>query len=390
MIIHSPIILEDGDDVVYEVRIEFQGEVYTLWYRLCNRYTDFVTQLLDPAVVALIIPAMAARENITLSGSISERLLYYLSGPYQSVLMSIIPSLDRIEIIPDDIVRPMEKAPGVLTGFSGGIDSFCVLADHYFAANVLKGFRITHLSFNNVGSHGKGAQALFRKRYERLVPAAERIGLPFISIDSNLDMFYRMFDNLNFQMTHTPRNASVALLLQGGVGRYLYASAFSFEHVHLRQANAMGYSDLVTLPMLSTDATDVFSVGSQYSRVEKTMHVAAIPDSYDSLDICVNDKGGGNCSVCSKCMRTLLTLEIGEVLDKYNGVFDIDAYFGKRCEYIQSVLKSNDPLLIEIVNFAEDRRVQLAEYSKPWRDFPQVCRRLVTRIDNIVSRFRNV
>lgn len=52
-------------------------------------------------------------------------------------------------------------------------------------------------------------------------PAADRIGLPFVAVDSNLMAFYK---SLAFKDTYTLRNVTVALLLQAGIGRSFHAA----------------------------------------------------------------------------------------------------------------------------------------------------------------------
>ncbi len=276
------------------------------------------------------------------------------------MLKLILPSLHLITIIPSDVQPALSRGEGVATGFSAGIDSFCVLADHHYA-DVPKGFKITHLLFNNVGSHGpdeKKSRSLFHKRYNRIKPITERIGLPFIAIDSNMDSFYH---GLDFQITHTPRNASIALLLQKGFKRFLYASAYHYSNTYIGPRNAMGYSDNVTLPLLSTETLDLISSGSQYTRIEKTLKVATIEDSYRSLDVCTEEEHLMiNCSSCFKCKRTMLTLEIAGSLERYASVFNINTYKKLRDIYIEEVLRSKDPLLQEIVSF-----IKISGYKLP-------------------------
>jgi hypothetical protein len=288
-------------------------------------------------------------EDIFLEGTISERLYYNLSGPYQKMLKFVIPSLHPVNIFPAEVQPAHQLGAGVAMGFSGGIDSFCVLADHYYA-DVLNGFKVTHLLFNNVGSHGTGehSRQLFQKRYARLRPVTERIGLPFIAIDTNMDSFYEGFD---FQLTHTPRNASIALLLQKGIKRFYYASTYHYSNAFVGPTYDMAYSDAIALPLLSSETLDMISVGNEYTRVEKTLKVAKIEESYRSLDVCLQEGTTINCSTCWKCKRTMLTLEIAGLLDHYADVFDMNSYRKVREKYIAEVLSSEDPLLREISAF---------------------------------------
>ncbi len=358
-----PEINSENGEIRYCVNVRSSDCPETLWYSLSEEYGDLISERSDAPLVALLIPAMARGEDIYIEGTVSERLYYNLSGSYQHLLQMIIPSLRPIQIHPAEVKPAHVSGSGVATGFSAGIDSFCVLADHWYAADIPRGCRLTHLLFNNSGSHGHGdnGRNLFRERYARLKPTAERIGLPFIAIDTNIDDFYK---SLSYQQTHTPRNASIALFLQRGLGCYLYASTFHYRDVFIGSTYDMAYSDPITLPLLSTEAIDLFSVGSEYTRVEKTLRVADIEDSYLALDICTRGDKAGNCSTCWKCKRTLLTLEIAGLLERYNGVFDLNAYRRVRESYIAEVLKSEDPLLHEIAVFAKDCRFQTPDASR--------------------------
>ena len=109
-----------------------------------------------------------------------------------------------------------DLAPGVLTGFSGGIDSFSILVDYFFA-QVPNGMKITHLLYANSRYHRSGNDV--RKHYLQWLAwvkkIADRTGLPLISIDSNLDQFYPVN---SYPKTDTFRNASAAPCLQLGWG----------------------------------------------------------------------------------------------------------------------------------------------------------------------------
>ena len=364
MIISKPELISQSGNLQYRVHVHYSGKSETLWFSLSEEFADLVSDRSDAPLVALLIPAMLQGEDIHIEGTISEKLFYNISGPYQKVLKLIIPSLHLINIIPSDVQPAHQIGEGVAMGFSGGIDSFCVLADHHYA-DVPEGFKITHLLFNNVGSHGpdeNGSRRLFQKRYARMKPTTERIELPFIAIDSNMDLFYH---GLDFQLTHTPRNASIALLLQRGFKRFLYASAYHYSNSFVGPSNDMAYSDTVTLPLLSTEALDMISSGSQYTRVEKTLKVARIEESYRSLDVCVEeDTQMMNCSSCFKCKRTMLTLEIAGELERYADVFDLNTYRKIRDLYIEEVLHSKDPLLQEIASFIRINGFKLPLFSR--------------------------
>jgi len=351
--IGEPTVERHDGTVTYRVPVEAAEGPSALWYRLSEAHAALLTDLSDAPLVGLLVPAMARGEDIRVDGAVSERLYYTLSRQYQSVLRHVRPSLRTVRILPETLDNRSHQAVGVATGFSGGIDSFCVLADHHYGDSP-PGFRLTHLLFNNVGSHGHDGGALFRARYRRLAPVADRLGLPFLAIDSNLDDFYA--HTLSFMSTHTSRNASVALLLQGGIGRYLYASAYSFADVSVSQsAVGVEHADPVALPLLSTGTLDMLSVGSEYTRVEKTIRVAGLTDACSALDVCLRAQATANCSRCPKCTRTLFTLDLAGVVDRFGASFDLPAYRAARSRIAERILGNDDRLSREIVRFAGEQ-----------------------------------
>ncbi|MEO0970727.1 MAG: hypothetical protein AAFX80_20990 [Cyanobacteria bacterium J06639_18] len=362
MRISQPKITQKEQEIIYSVEVNYSQGNTVLYYSLNVEYADLVSSRSDAALVALLILAMIHGEDIHISGTISERLYYNLSGSYQKIIKTILPYLQLVNIHADDIQPASGNPSGVATGFSAGVDSYCVLADHYYKKDVAPGFGITHLLYNNVGSHGSGGESLFKQRYETLKAfVTEKIGLPFIAIDSNLNLLY---EKVTFQHTHTPRNISVALLLQDGIKNYIYGSAYTYQDVFIGPkkdgyAIDMAYSDLVTLPLLSTETLNAFSAGSEYSRVDKILKVSQVEDSYKTLDVCVNNNVTENCSTCYKCMRTLLTLEIAGTINLYKNAFNLEVYYQHRDNYIaKHIINTNNPLNQEVVRFAKDKNFE--------------------------------
>ena len=389
MRITKPQIEHSGDLTTYKVSVETRTGANMLWYRVEGAHGHLLDDTTDAAVVALLLPAMATGEDLRIDGMVSARLLENLPE-LQRVLKQIIPPLRVVQFHAEAVHygQPRPTA-GVATGFSGGVDSFCTLADYFYDHPPGPG-RITHLLFNNVGSHEAGGESLFRRRYRRLLPVASRMGLPLLVVNSNLDAFYGR--RLSFQQTHTLRNASVALLLQRGLSSWLYASGIPDQDAFVGPAPDLSYSDSVTLPLLSTETLHTASVGGCYSRVEKTQHIADVQDSFDSLDVCVSPYHDGiptNCSACFKCLRTLATLEIGGLLDRYARVFDRARYRRLRDGYLAGLSTSEDPCAKEVVRFAEQRQLALPVNSL-WRSIRfQVLRRWNSVHDRLLGPLKH-
>ena len=354
MVIGSPEIIEQNDEIEYRVSVESANNTQSLYFLLAGKYRDFIATYCDAPLVTLLIPAMAQGEDIFVRGTVSEKLLHNLSGPYQRLLQFIMPQLRLVKIYPDDTGILHSSSTNVATAFSGGIDASCVLADYYYK-NIPESMKITHLFFHNLGSHNwfDDNQTLFQKRLERIESVTRRIGLPLISVSSNMGVFFKGF---SYEQTHTIRNASVALLLQKGIRRFYYASGFHYPEVYVGKSLYMGHSDLIGLPLVATEAIDTLSVGSEYSRVEKTVIVAGIKESYEWLDVCNHLHNGRfiNCSLCGKCMRTLLTLDITGHIEKYSKVFDLDLYRKNKTLLIARALASRNEFCRQITAYASN------------------------------------
>lgn len=388
MRITKPQIDHSGDVATYKVGVETRRGVNVLWYQVEKAHGDFLADTTDAAVVALLLPAMAAGEDVRIGGTVSARLLHNLPA-LQRMLKQIIPPLRLVQLHAETVHHGQSRPTGgVATGFSGGVDSFCTLADYFYAHPPGPG-RITHLLFNNVGSHEAGGEVLFRRRYNRLLPVASRMGLPLLVVNSNLDAFYGR--RLSFQQTHTLRNAAVGLLLQRGLSSWLYASGIPDRDAFVGPTPDLAYSDAFTLPLLSSESLHIASVGGCYSRVEKTLRIADVQDSFDSLDVCVSPYHGGiptNCSACFKCLRTLSTLEFGGLLDRYAAVFDRARYRRLRDGYVAGLPTSKDPYAKEIALFAAQRQIALPVNSL-WRSIRfQVLRRWTSVHDRLTEPLR--
>lgn len=321
-----------------------------LWYNFDAALAPYLCfERCDGFLIALLTLAMSRKENIRLLGPVSEQLFYNTTRSLIPILCILLPELTPIQVTPQDLViAPLGGNEGVGTGFSGGIDSFCTVAEH-LDSDVPSGFRVTHLVHANVGAYGPGGRAVFTARQHHLQACATQLGLPLITIDSNLD------DHLvtDFSSTHSLRNLSCVLLLQGLFRRFLYSSAYSFGDCNIVSLTDGAAMDPMAIHLLSTESTQSQVVGCQYSRIAKTQIVSAYPLSYDFLTVCVQpEEERPNCSVCWKCARTQLTLEMLGALKNYQKVFDLARYHSIRSGYIADLRDSPRLLCREVLSHA--------------------------------------
>jgi hypothetical protein len=365
--VHAPELRREGERAILRAFIDGFDPANELWYSFPQEYGhELAAAGSDAFVLALLSDAMEARQDIAVAGSVSEKLFYSLTHYYMPILTTVRPGLQMIRILPEGLTVRPESQNAVVTGFSGGIDSFAVLADHCFA-DVPASYRLTHLLFHNVGSHGLGAagRRAFEKRRHRLTAASEELGLPLITVDSNLHYLI----GHRYMRTHPLRTVSVAHALQGLIGPYLFASSYPYAESHARPIADLAFTDPFAFHLLSTEATECILSGAQYTRTQKTARVADIELSHRYLDVCVHPEeaerlGRQNCSRCWKCARTMLTLELLGKLDLYSPVFDLDDWSRNRSRYIARVLRRSGPLLQDVIDLARRQKVSLPGSSR--------------------------
>ncbi len=338
MLIGKPTAKKGEDATVLSAKVSFQGKEDECFYSVPAEYADMADlESSNCFLVGMLYPAMRYGEDIKVEGTVSAKLLYNLNE-YLIPLMTICDSrLNRIKVTAaatDD--APCAGAKAVGTGFSGGIDSFATIYEH-FERPTPEGFRLTHLFFFNVGAHGipkkpgdmEAIERQFHARYEKLRPFPEEAGLPFVQVDSNVHKFHP-WGHLEVATFAT---VSAVMFLQRGIRRYYLASS---GHTYRQlwkflgdggRPDAIERINMMLLPWLSTEGLDVIDDGNLYDRSRKTALIADYPPAAKYLNVCYGHESlDANCSVCPKCARTLLTLEILGRLDAFAPVFDIPRY----------------------------------------------------------------
>jgi hypothetical protein len=316
-----------------------------LEFGLDERFADFVSARSEAALVALLIPAMERGCALTIEGNVTASLLKRCRVDAQYLIKRVVPDLALVDVECTGTLLPDTADPGdaVITGLSCGVDSLFTIAELLLDDRVPKPDRLTHFVLNDVGGSGRFASGdtaeLHRLHQLHAASVADKLGLPLISVQSNMDLFYQK----DFQQTHTPRNLSVAYLLSQRVRAFHYASTVSYEDVRAATNKDISVVDPILLPLLSTSRLRAASSGSAVRRIDKTRTISLLPIARSDLNICVNstdDKhnfqcatvGGNlrvlhkNCGYCWKCARTLLALDFMQKLDGFSDAFLLENY----------------------------------------------------------------
>ena len=335
LIIHPPEIIERENETVLQAKFECGNTKDTLWFSTTKYFGKYLChERGDAFLVAMLLYAMKRGEDIRILAPISERLYYTLTKHFVKVIADMFPGYHRVQIIAEIATGQLENAGGVGTGLSCGIDSFCTVIEHT-DESCPPDYRLTHLTFFNVGASGdyggEHARDLFHQRVEAVRPCAEELQLPLVTLDSNINEILGM----DFVPTHTYRNVAAVLALQKLFKIYYYSSGYSLWQFEATSVDS-AYYDIYGLNMLSTSDTQFISSGEIHSRIGKTEIVSTSPLSRKYLNVCVaTDR---NCSRCNKCQRTLIALDLLGKLDQYNDVFDLKDYQRHRKKYLGLVI----------------------------------------------------
>lgn len=183
--------LDSSETGFVKVLFEVEGvRPDKLWFAVDSDYADWVSDSYDAVAVALLLPAMMAGRSLVLDGPVSARLYWSITSQVIPLLAQFFPATKRIEVIAAGNAPPT-RGNAVVTGFSAGVDSFNVVLDHHAVDSVPESLRLTHLLFNDVGSHGRRRKGdLVERRWDGVARAAATLSLPLIRTHSNVNAFY--------------------------------------------------------------------------------------------------------------------------------------------------------------------------------------------------------
>lgn len=310
-----------------------------MWFSLPEEYAEeFVfPDCSDCFLFGLLYFAMRMGYDIHLQGTVSRETLYNVKSEVIPLIISYRPCLKPVDITAD-LTRSYPEGKYVGTGFSAGIDSFYTIVNN-LKNHLFPDDKLTHLFFFNVGTHDlarsfeelEHARKKFRMRYDSFVPAAKEIGLPFIPIDSNVHSF--LPDNIAAGISVC--NAAAVHFVRKGVRQYLLSSdgynyADWFELIKNKPQEEridMAQLEPILSQWLGDKTLHFIPYGSSRNRVEKTKMLVDYKPAQLCLNVCNSVSTlNKNCSVCIKCRRTMMDLELLGKLDEFREVFNVDLY----------------------------------------------------------------
>lgn len=335
--IEQPQLVSNENESRLETYVSIDGDKKKIWFSVDKEYEPYLCwERSDAYVIAVLNYAMRNGHDITCEAPITEELYYNIETYLIDALVKYNKHFYRTKIEAPIINVKLPCAGAIGTGISCGVDSLHALAKQ---TNLkYKNHNITHLSFNNVGSHGEGekAQNLYRERLKRPKRFADEYGFKFVLSNSNLmDVIEQ-----NHFLSHTYSSMFPVFCMQKLYSIYYYASAgYKYSEFSLIdiESRSSGSYEILSLPLFSTRNLRIYSEGEGLSRMDKVKSIVNYKPSYKYLNVCLKD--GDNCGVCEKCVRTLLGIDALGKLDEYNQVFDTQYYKQNKEWYLLQMLK---------------------------------------------------
>jgi len=359
IIIGTPFVSSQSGKSRLAAKVDIDGDSREVWFEVESQFEKYLCyERGDAFVVAILNYAMRYGHDMESKAPIGEDLYYQLTTDLIPALADNSKAMYHTKLIAevDSTVLPNMGAVG--TGISCGVDSFHSLAME--TQGKFPKHKLTHLAFNNVGSHGEGeyAQKLFTERKGLAKKFCEEFGFVYVEGNSNLHDAIPQ----NHLRSHTYSSMFSVFALQKLYSVYYYASSgHPYGHFSLKDNEKFDAGDyeLLSLKDFSTHSLLIYSEGGEKNRFEKVKEVVNYPPSFNYLNVCLNQFH--NCGKCEKCVRTLVALDALDKLDEYKNVFDIGYYRANKNYYhkrlVLGTLQKNDmyagvyPLLKNRISF---------------------------------------
>lgn len=357
----------------------------TLFYEVEPLYQEFLNiDNSDTFVLGLLHDAMFENKDIVCEGGITDRLLFQLNTYYLPVIGKKMPDLHPINIKCEKSGAVCRGGYGVMTGCSGGVDSFYTMLRYKKVP--VHGYALTHVIFNNISTADNDEdriRALFEKDITEKRAIAEELGLTPVMLFTNLYSFYKSQHIYNYYFASQYISAPYALGRL--ISKYYFSSGVSVSDfsINPKEIKDGAYFDLFSLNCFSNEYMSVYSAGTEVSRFDKTKFIANDESVKRHLQVCSEEQylhfyennpnrklETLNCGCCGKCIRTISTLYSLKCLDEYEDIFNLTCFRENKEKYIARELefdaKAFSKEIYEQLKGCELNRFKLTMYRIPY------------------------
>jgi hypothetical protein len=330
MIISQPKITEENHEISVSARVALDSPRIqapeTLWFKFPLHYRNYITDRSDGFIVGLLPSAMALGEKVIVEGTTSPRLAYGLRE-YQQVLNAWWTEQFKIVDIQYHNLQepnPSDSQYAVGSAFSGGVDSFYTLWKHLPNNEQLAKYRITHCLLINGFDKDVDLDdtGVFGRLYQTYEPMMQKLGITLLTSRTNLQQFrLAATSSKDLHLTFGAPITASALVLGNLFSCFYIPGSYTYARDNLIPEGAHPVLD----HLLSTEILQIIHDGADASRTEKIAKIAQWTETYSRLRVCLerakfNENTGliENCCKCEKCIRTMLSLDLLNVLPIYS------------------------------------------------------------------------
>lgn len=321
--------------------LTLNGKGTTLWFGVAEAQEAYLcAERSDAFVMALLPSAMRGGYDIAFQTPMSERLHYQLSHYLIPTVCDAGDLYHPIKLSGPLTSERIANCGGVGTGFSGGVDSLYSIMRHGKDSD----YPLTHLAVFNVGAFdGSEYQKNFMNACDDANTFAQEQNFNLVCLDSNIvDVLPE-----NFLEVYSFRNLAGALALQDLFSVYLLSSDQAFSDFTFNFSNNGTY-DLLVVHCAQTESLAVYSSGGQVHRHQKLEALSNWEPAHRWLHPCFRQRlRRRNCGQCKKCIHTMTVLHAYGVLDRFQPVFDVEAYKKSLSQNIGYLLTMQDKSFCE-------------------------------------------
>lgn len=228
--------------------------------------------------------------------------------------------------------------------FSGGIDSLFTCTHHEPSLQGL-------ISIAHVSSEPDEILEQFA-HLEQLGAYANKTGRQPYKIATNMmTLAPEVLDSWAW-LGHGAALAAVAHILSGEIQHAVISSSDHWDA--LEPWGSHPHTD----PLFSSPDVKMSHFGNDYDRVQKTVSVSSDADALGVLAVCHEgraEEGFENCSKCSKCLRTMISLDLAGVDRSHSTTFDWSAYDTNQIEKHKLHSEEEMVFLNEIIRLCHEK-----------------------------------
>ncbi|MGN0674293.1 MAG: hypothetical protein ACI4KG_00935 [Oscillospiraceae bacterium] len=301
-----------------------ENETKQLWLETDKEYKDYMTYEVADAFFVMLYPYAAFHGyDVVTESPLSETLYYNFTRYINKILSDYHEIMHKISVECDmiDFHCPSLKCAGV--GFSCGVDSFCSAIRNM--DEKFPNYKLTHLCTFNAGAmgvDGKSDHSFFEQKSAEIKEIADELHLKYLLVDTN---YYDFYDSILWARYYNIIHSGIVLCFQKLFDNYYFGSDYTLDNFDIEKIYDDTIKDFL-FSKLSNDNLKIYCDSEDLTRPQKTLLIADNLSAQNHLSVC--GYGHNNCSRCEKCTRTMTTLKIIGVLDKFNNVFDVN-YFEK-------------------------------------------------------------